>query len=74
LPSAIEYCAGYEKIFICGGEAIYRQALEFANKIELTLVKGDCEGDTFFPEIDNRWTLVNTVNFDTFSFLTYIKI
>jgi dihydrofolate reductase len=74
LPSAIEYCAGYEKIFICGGETIYRQALPLANKIDLTLIRGQYDGDTFFPEIDAAiWKKINTVNFDTFSLITYTK-
>ena len=74
LPAAIKYCAGYEKIFICGGEIIYRQALTLANKIELTLIHRLYEGDAFFPEIDDTWAPINTVNFDTFSFITYTKI
>ena len=75
LPSAIEHCSGYEKIFICGGESIYRQALALADKIDLTLIKGQYEGDTFFPEIDSAcWKPVNTVNFDDYSIITYIKI
>jgi dihydrofolate reductase len=74
LQAAIENCAGYEKIFIIGGESIYRQSLEFADKIELTLIKGSCEGDTFFPQIDTAcWTITKTENFDTFSFITYTK-
>jgi dihydrofolate reductase len=75
LPLAIEYCSGYEKIFICGGQAIYRQALEFADKIELTLIHKQYEGDTFFPEIDAAyWRLSNTEDFDIFSFITYTRI
>jgi dihydrofolate reductase len=74
LSTAIEHCAGYEKIFICGGESIYRQSLDLADKIELTIIHKDYEGDTFFPEIDPAcWTVANTANFDTFSFITYIK-
>jgi dihydrofolate reductase len=74
LPAAIEHCVGYEKIFICGGEAIYKQTLELANKIELTLLHKSYDGDTFFPEIDSAcWEITNTVNFDTFSFITYTK-
>jgi dihydrofolate reductase len=74
LSSAIEYCAGYEKIFICGGESIYRQALPLADKIELTLIYGQYEGDTFFPEIDAAcWTPSETVNFDKFSIITYTR-
>jgi dihydrofolate reductase len=74
LLSAIEYCTGYEKIFICGGESIYIQALPLADKIELTLIYGQYEGDTFFPEIDDAcWTPSKTVNFDKFSIITYTR-
>jgi dihydrofolate reductase len=74
LSAAIEHCAASEKIFIIGGEAIYKQALPLANKIELTLIKGAYEGDTFFPEIDpTYWSVTNTIGFDTYSFLTYTK-
>ena len=75
LPSAIEHCANYEKIFICGGESIYRQALAVANKIDLTLIKGQYEGDTFFPEIDpSCWKPTKTDNFDKFSIITYTRV
>jgi len=74
LSAAIEHCVGYEKIFICGGETIYRQALPLANKIDLTLIPGQYEGDTFFPEIDTAsWTVADTVNFDDFSIITYTR-
>ena len=74
LPAAIEHCASFEKIFICGGETIYRQALELSNKIELTLIHKTYEGDTFFPEIDAAcWELTKKVDFDTFSFITYTR-
>jgi dihydrofolate reductase len=87
LPAAIEHCADYQKIFICGGETIYRQALELANKIELTVIHKQYEGDTFFPEIDETcWAVSNTEgpssvpnllspgDFDVFSFITYTRI
>jgi len=74
LFAAMEYCASYEKIFICGGESIYRQALPLANKIDLTLIPGQYDGDTFFPEIDAAcWEPVKTVNFEEFSVITYAK-
>jgi dihydrofolate reductase len=75
LPAAIEHCANYEKVFICGGESIYRQALALANKIELTVIHNQYEGDTFFPEIDNTcWAITKTEDFDAFSFFTYTRI
>ena len=73
--TAIEFCADQEKIFICGGESIYRQAMPFANKIDLTLIHGQYEGDTFFPEIDDTcWTKTDNVSFDEYSIIYYTKI
>jgi len=74
LPAAIEHCADYEKVFICGGESIYKQALELANKIELSVIHKQYDGDTFFPEIDGAcWTEACKEDFDEFSFITYTR-
>jgi dihydrofolate reductase len=45
-----------EEIFVIGGGQIYKQALELADKLYLTLVQGEFEGDTFFPEYRNIFT------------------
>jgi len=37
------------RVFIAGGATIYAQALPLADTLELTLVEGLFEGDTFFP-------------------------
>ncbi|MCL2244442.1 MAG: dihydrofolate reductase [Treponema sp.] len=75
LISAIGFCSSYQKIFICGGETIYKQAMAAANKIELTLIHKNYEGDTFFPEIDpSCWMRVSAQDFEAFSFITYSKI
>lgn len=75
LTAAVDHCASHEKVFICGGESIYRQTLSFADKIDLTLIKGRYEGDTFFPEIDNAcWKVVNSEDFNEYSIITYTKI
>jgi dihydrofolate reductase len=74
LPAAIAYCNAYRKFFICGGEAMYREAFPLADKIELTLIHKRYEGDAFFPEIDPAlWAKTNTADFDTFSFISYAK-
>jgi dihydrofolate reductase len=74
LSAAIEHCAEYQKIYICGGAAIYREAIPLANKIELTLIHQRYEGDVFFPEIDPAlWKKTKSVVFDDFSFISYIK-
>jgi dihydrofolate reductase len=75
LQEAVQHCAGYEKVFICGGASVYAEALPLANRIELTLIHRQYEGDAFFPEIDNSgWQITNTEDFDGFSFISYSKI
>jgi len=75
LKDAVGHCAGYEKIFICGGASVYAEALGLANRIELTVIHKQYEGDAFFPEIDpSGWQITNTEDFDGFSFISYNKI
>ena len=46
--------AGYKKIFICGGQQIYQQMMNYADYIYATEVCGEYEGDAFFPEINEN--------------------
>ena len=39
-----------KEIFIIGGGQIYEQGIKFADKLYLTIVKGNFEADTFFPD------------------------
>jgi len=81
LEEAIQFSSTEDQIFIIGGGEIYKQALPFANKIELTRVHGEFEADAFFPEIDEeKWDLVNSEFHDkdekheySFSYLTFLK-
>ena len=50
----------YKEIFIIGGGVIYMIAFDRANKIYMTRVHADLEGDTYFPVIEkDDWTLVS---------------
>jgi dihydrofolate reductase len=40
------------EIMICGGEEIYKQTLPITNRIYLTIIDKDYEGDTFYPQFD----------------------
>ncbi|MCA9386486.1 dihydrofolate reductase [Candidatus Dojkabacteria bacterium] len=47
-----------DEIFIIGGGAVFEQALKgnLVNKMYLTIVKGEYDGDAFFPEFDeSNW-------------------
>ena len=55
LQEAIQHCQGEEEIFIIGGESVYKQAMNVADKIYLTQIEDVTEGaDAFFPEIDKK--------------------
>lgn len=53
ISEALRRTAGEECLFIGGGAAVYEQFLEQADRLELTLVEGHYEGDTFFPEYEH---------------------
>ena len=60
LAAALERCADEEEVFIVGGAEIYRQALPLLDRIYLTRVHAQPEGDTFFPELGGKdWQLVS---------------
>ncbi|MBA2655220.1 MAG: dihydrofolate reductase [Gammaproteobacteria bacterium] len=39
-----------KEIFIIGGENLYRQTISIADRLYLTIIHHQFEGDTFFPE------------------------
>lgn len=41
-----------KEIFITGGGEIYKQSMDIADKIYLTRVNTEIDGDAYFPEID----------------------
>jgi dihydrofolate reductase len=50
----------YKEIFIIGGGEIYMIAFDRANKIYMTRVHTELDGDTYFPVLEkNNWRLVN---------------
>ncbi len=44
-----------EEIFVIGGGEIYSQTLPLANRIHLTLVHTEIEGDTYFDYDESNW-------------------
>lgn len=60
-----------EEIFIAGGSQIYQLALDsgVVDKAIVSLVKGDHEGDTFFPELDWPYEIIG--EYDSFKVLEY---
>ncbi len=56
LEDAFDLAGKEKEVFVIGGGAIYKQAIDKANKMYLTLINGEFEGDTFFPEVNfDEW-------------------
>ena len=81
LKNAISISQQDAQPFIIGGGEIYKQAMQFASKIELTRVHENFDADVFFPKIDsNSWRETSNTfhkkddkHKHSFSFITYTK-
>lgn len=51
--------AGDSEIFVIGGGQIYQEAIEMADKLYLTVVEGNPDADTFFPDYSMFTKVVN---------------
>lgn len=68
-----------EEIFIIGGGNLYKQALPYADRLYITEINEDFDGDTFFPAFDQEeWEIVDETigerdinNPYDFKFITY---
>ena len=47
---------GGDEVFVGGGAQIYEQALPFADRLYLTLVDAEEEGDAYFPAYEGLFT------------------
>ena len=68
LDQAIERAKQLDRpIFVAGGESIYRQSLDVADRMLLSTIPGDFEGDAFFPEFDpQHWDLSRSEDRSTY--------
>lgn len=67
--------ANNEKVFIIGGEGVYEQSLEQTDKMILTEIKGEYEGDTYFPEWnEEKWRETEREEKNEFSFVEHERL
>jgi len=60
LDAAIALAGEVEEIMIVGGATLYAEALPIADRLYMTLVDADIEGDTRFPEFDmDTWRVID---------------
>jgi dihydrofolate reductase len=48
----ISFVSGHDEVMVIGGAEIYQQALLQADRLYITHVDADVEGDAFFPEVN----------------------
>ena len=64
-----------ENLFVIGGAAIYKLALPYANRLLITHIKGEYEGDIYFPEFDlSEYVLFEEENKEKFDFKAYLRV
>ena len=75
-----KYIDSEDEVFVVGGAMIYRLLFNYANKIYVTQIDKEFDGDAFFPIIDEKkWKIeekedVNDDSTDlSYSFITYVK-
>lgn len=76
LRDALQFCASSETVWVMGGAQIYAQALPLAQRVVITDIDADFEGDAFAPELGDDWAESSrerriSANGLHFSFCTY---
>lgn len=79
--TAAAVAPGGEQVWIIGGGDLYRTTIDIADRLELTVLDAEIEGDTYFPPIDlHRWELAASEHHDAdashafgFEFRTYLR-
>ncbi len=51
-----------DEIFISGGQQIFEQTIKLAQRLYLTIVEGDFEGDKFFPDYSDFSKVISEEN------------
>ncbi len=74
LENALKLASTATTIFIIGGEQIYTQAMALSDRLEITEVNLEPEGDAWFPEITAiDWEKTAKTEGAGFAFVTYRK-
>lgn len=64
LQEVLNFSKDEDEVFIIGGEDIYSQTINKANKIYLTTIDKEITGDKYFPNIDlSSWDKISSENY-----------
>ena len=75
LDEALEALKDKEEIMVTGGGQIYKQTIDQADRLILTEIDKEIDGDVLFPEYDkSQWQKIAEEKRDGFSWVTYDRI
>lgn len=64
---------GQEEVYVIGGATIYEQTIGKADRLVISEVDMEPEGDTFFPVIGPEWTVSDRDEREGFAIVTYVR-
>ena len=78
IEEAFDKSDNTKDIWVIGGSEIYNLAYPFAERVLVTMIHKDFEGDAYAPELGLKWILTDNENHITedgleYSFLTYLR-
>lgn len=63
-----------EDLFVVGGATIYKLALPYADRLYISFIKGDFEGNKYFPKIDfSNYNLIWSKDTDLVKYTVFEK-
>lgn len=76
LEEALEYCRNsfFKKVYIIGGGEIFNISLDIADKLIISRMNFETDGDVFFPEINTEiWKEISNKKYTDFTVHYYIR-
>ncbi|MCP4188134.1 MAG: dihydrofolate reductase [Gammaproteobacteria bacterium] len=81
IDQALDLAMNSEEVMLIGGASLYRQTIDVADILYLTIINHNFSGDTWFPEIDlKHWQVASQELFEvdhenqySFSFIKYLR-
>lgn len=74
-PLLDDFKDSQEELMVAGGASIFKQTLPFADKIILSLIDDNQQGDVYFPEFSlDEFKLTKTTNMETFTIKEYLRV
>ncbi|HAC14455.1 MAG TPA: dihydrofolate reductase [Bacteroidetes bacterium] len=78
IESALDALKEEDIVYVIGGGQIYRQLIDKCEKMYITEVDGQHEGDVFFPDykldLDADWIEISRNTYSGYAFVEYMRI